>query len=208
MRETSGVMTSGFVLGLSGLLLLALGAPACGDDGGTGAAARPVPATAALATAICARFDRCSPGFVTGNFADASACVASFQSSYATSLGAAGVTTTQVDVDACTTALGSATCAADGIGEIPACNFAGSLPSGTACAVDAQCESGSCVRARLGGGETEAECGTCTARAPVGGDCSTARSRPGSAPRASARGPYATAACAAEAIFAASTKRA
>lgn len=75
-------------------------------------------------------------------------------------------------VASCANALADASCNAK-TSDIPACDFPpGSLADGAACTDSSQCKSEACVKTASSSGSTPS-CGTCQARIPVGGACTT-----------------------------------
>jgi len=144
---------------------------ACGSSDPTSNTSASVTAEAACEHEFRARFERCGSDDV------APATTASARTRYVEScvgaLGLSGSTRTADEVDACAKAVEEEDC-----GELPkllpACApKAGTLPPGSACNVDAQCQGGHCdlldAQAKGRG------CGVCVEPIPEGGPCDPER---------------------------------
>jgi hypothetical protein len=125
-----------------------------------------------FATAFCTRLDRCRPRLVRDEFGDVATCRSRLFPDFNDELTSPGTTITTAQIDACTAKMGSTPCSVL-TSAIVECNFAGTLAAGAPCGSGYQCQTGSCFRVTSSSGVT-ALCGTCSARVPLGGDCTTA----------------------------------
>jgi hypothetical protein len=174
MLPPAGVRTLALARTFVSLAAFAALAPtACGGstsslgsgDGGGGVTADQ--ATTDVANAYCNRAQECAPAYVTVGFGDVATCATRLKATLTPSLGAAGVTETPAQYEACAQALPNATCA-DLLGRsmpAPCQPVPGTLADGAACAVDGQCASSHCGLA------VNAVCGTCSATSGAGGAC-------------------------------------
>jgi hypothetical protein len=91
-------------------------------------------------------------------------------------LNAPFVSTTPADMAACAAALGAFSCDDYRDGNLPtACSKPGTIPGGEACALDAQCQTGYCLRTA-----TSPTCGVCVKLPGLGKSCTaTLRCEPG-----------------------------
>jgi hypothetical protein len=134
-----------------------------------------VPWDASPAEAACARYaevyceamNRCNLDAVLSIWGDLEVCRDRAALRCLTGFTAPGSSWTPADQDGCNGALSGIECAAF-LGKVPrACWKAGTLPAGTPCAIDVQCQGGLCRNGRT------AACGTCSERQAAGGPCTT-----------------------------------
>jgi hypothetical protein len=132
-----------------------------GGAGGAGADGGPTPEEACLrlATARCQKYNECRPRWLAASLGDFDTCVTQFAATLCRNrLGIAGTSDTPATLEACTTALASATCAEflDNDVALLAClPLPGTLPAGAACGLPAQCQTTNCEV------PAGSECGTC-----------------------------------------------
>jgi hypothetical protein len=118
--------------------------------------------------AYCARAAACAPAYVTLAYGTTTECAERLAASLLPGLTASGSNETAEQVEACATALSSASCA-DLLGRnLPSvCTpTPGTLADGTACAEDSQCVGGRC---HIAAGTV---CGTCGEPSAAGTACS------------------------------------
>jgi len=162
------------------LLLVAASLSACGSSsgsGGSGATTGGIPSVCpAYATAICDLYGSCSNGwYVSTEFGDQAACVASYELSCAQRLAAPGTALTSADILSCSQGLPTESCDAlysnnpEEVCSAPA----GKTPLNGACEVAAQCASAYCAI------PNNAFCGTCQPTPIAGADCSQFGCPPG-----------------------------
>jgi hypothetical protein len=159
---TTGCSSSVTDLGLGG----SGGAAATTSSTGSGPTASD--ACAAYASALCARTDACSNGFLVKLwYGDATTCQARTTAACENALAADGTSATPSGTEACATALGAFACADLFDGKLPAECAAppGKRANGTACAFSAQCQSDYCAI-----GDAMA-CGTCADKPTEGASC-------------------------------------
>jgi hypothetical protein len=152
------------VAGITGLLL------ACSSTTSSGGGTTLASAPADLSDAVCTKVDSCTPGAISMLYGNLAACKERTALSLRKDLNAPGVGVTGSQLGDCVAAYKSLTCD-DLSGESAqpkACDFRGTIANGAACGTDLQCASGSCYKGEALG------CGTCKARAALGGDCSAA----------------------------------
>jgi hypothetical protein len=164
------------------------GAPVASSSAPTAASAAPASpldqACGDYASALCAKLAGCEGGAaLKWRFPDDAKCKERAKRECTFRLGAPDVTFAAADMGACTKAVQAAACDALGPGVVPAaCQGKGKRTNGAACVSDAQCESGLCdraglggergIEALLGGGDAgDAECGKCEAPAKEGDVC-------------------------------------
>lgn len=137
-----------------------------GDAGGAGGAALAA-ACAADAQAACAAYDRCERDGAAQLYGSAAVCVDRLTTQCLVAMGAAGSQRTLAELQACTAARATESCA-DLLDNNPpaACRpAAGTRPAGAPCLFASQCQSRWCLLPRL-------PCGTCGDMPGVGADCS------------------------------------
>lgn len=134
------------------------------DTGGTDTAvANPCPDVAA---AQCAAFERCAPLFVDLSFDNLSACEDAVELLCEAGGGADGADLSDVDGEACGTALGAVSCVDFLSGDLPeACRPKGTRVDTEGCAEDVQCSSGWCAT------PDDSDCGICEQRVAENGSC-------------------------------------
>jgi hypothetical protein len=161
------------------LTTLAVASVACSSKAGTSTPARGTVASAdvsAYTAAVCDRIQRCDPGFIQSELGDVTACNAKLANDSDDILNGPGTAVTKAQLDACIAKLQQAGCETpqENLAE---CKFVGTLADGAACSADSDCKSASCFKVSVE--DLTAPCGVCSARAPVGGDCSAANCEPG-----------------------------
>ena len=154
------------------LLLVAASLGACGSSGtsGSGGTTGGIPSVCpAYATAICNLYASCSNGwYVSAEYGDQAACVASYELSCAERLAAPGTALTTADILSCSQGLPTESCGAlygNNPEEVCAAP-AGKTPLNGPCEVAAQCASAYCAI------PSNAFCGTCQPTPTTGASCS------------------------------------
>lgn len=134
-------------------------------------ASTPVTAQSACEHEFRVRFERCNGGSIAP--ATMTSAKARYVESCVNAFGLAGSTRTADELDACATAIEAEECGT--FAELlPACAAkAGTLATGTACNVDAQCQTGHCD---LFGPQAKGRgCGVCAETTPEGESCDAER---------------------------------
>ncbi len=159
-----------------------------GGGGGTtgggdaGDASAPTGATAAracsdLATAFCAKLERCSTFALNATYGDNATCKTRFALGCMPTFTAPGTSATPEKTATCAASVGALACddvLAGNLG-VSCTNTAGTLANGTACNEDAQCSSTYCAHA------PSSACGTCSPVTTAGSACVNASCSHGTA---------------------------
>jgi hypothetical protein len=149
---------------LSGAFLVSAVLLACGsDDDAGGTTATPQ----SLARGQCAYYERCRPLFFRASFGDSAGCNATITGLVQGQLNLPGVKVTQAQVDACNARSAARPC--ESTNSDPECDFKGTLANGSPCAVNGQCESGSCFYETSPTGTPD--CGSCKPKSKVNESC-------------------------------------
>lgn len=125
-------------------------------------------AAESAATALCARYDACSPFFVKLEYGDVDTCTSAAKTALTSALAAPGTGMTPAQVADCAAAIPGASCD-EAIGhDLPSsCQPAvGALAAGAACGDSSQCKSSFCHKA------TGMMCGACAEAPTSGASCS------------------------------------
>lgn len=120
------------------------------------------------ASAVCTKLDACSHFAVALEYGDVATCTTRTAKGCQLGIDAPGTGVTAANLDACSNALGAASCD-DLLGGKPpdACKTpAGTLADGAACGEDAQCSGRRCRK-------SGATCGACSKRGAAGDSCTT-----------------------------------
>jgi hypothetical protein len=125
------------------------------------------------ATALCTKIGACSP-VLQLVYGDVATCTSRVALTCSLTLGLPGSPSLPGPLEACSASLANVTCDDLLSGNTPAgCMVMGSETDGLACADDAQCASGRCVKPVAGG------CGTCGTPPGAGASCATSACAPG-----------------------------
>lgn len=126
-----------------------------------------------LSTAVCDKLNSCTPASIAQIFGDVATCKARSAISLKSTFTAPGTSVTSAQLGSCFDAIQSASCAdlSNGNATLVACEFKGTLPNATACAVSPQCQSGYCSISIESSSMNN--CGKCATRVALGGDCVT-----------------------------------
>lgn len=124
-------------------------------------------ACADLASAFCAKLERCSAFALSVSYSDKASCETRFALGCGPTFSAPGTSATPEKTATCAASVGALACGDVLAGNLgTACTVtAGALANGTACTEDAQCVSTFCARA-----PTDA-CGKCAPPTTAGGAC-------------------------------------
>jgi hypothetical protein len=140
-----------------------------GGQGGQGGGGNPVvPSKECLAAgqAICDKLNECAPFFITIAYPDLATCAERSALSCQLDTGLPGSGLDAMEVQACADAIGPASCDDLFAGDIAACApQSGTVPNGSACGSETQCQSKFCDVDESG------TCGTCKPTVPDGGSC-------------------------------------
>jgi hypothetical protein len=121
-----------------------------------------------LAMGVCGRYAACEPFWLQTAYGQEGACETRLLPFYASILTAQGVLATLDQAEACASAKAALSCEEYLSNTIPpACQIAGSLPTGAACAHDWQC-AGPQAHCKLA---SQASCGVCSTLGQAGESC-------------------------------------
>jgi hypothetical protein len=160
-----------------GLLPLACGSVTktsdAGNDGATDAPIEVAPPTVAqacnqFATSVCDALSACGALALQLFYGDSTTCVTRQTLSCTTDQMASGISRTTTDIVTCAKAVSGASCSDVLAQNFPsACQVTpGTVPNGGGCGSSWQCQSTHCEK-------PSAACGTCAARQPASGSCTT-----------------------------------
>jgi hypothetical protein len=122
-------------------------------------------ACASYAERFCDERSRCDRYGLAAVWGDLDVCRERRMTACLVQYTAPGSTWTPADQQACNAALVGRDCLAAITTTPAACRKAGSLPAGSPCGIDVQCQGGLCLN------RTADPCGTCSERQPAGGPC-------------------------------------